>query len=248
MQSFSPCLEGLGSSVILAAAKPADPAAAWNDLVATHGVATLLFFFLASFITGILSIWVGSLATAGKLATFGRALLTWLGWMAAMIVVAICAALGFSLALSSGNRANLVIGVVLLGVLTLMVLFGVPMSVYQFGPLRSLGMILITGVTNWVGQFCLELAFFGGDILNRPDTIRRWVAETRQQKAPAAVHTDLLQRKDALVRRHEALEIRRRHLPPNDAQALADYQRDVATYERDLARLREDTAARLSPP
>ena len=248
MQSFSPCLESVASSTLLAAAKP-NPSAAWNDLAATYGIATSLFYFFATLVVGVLSIWVGSLATAGKQATFGRALLTWFGWFVASIVVAVCATLGLSLAMGSGNQMNFLIGLALLGVLFLIVIFGVPMSVYQFGVLRSIGMVIITTVTSLIGQFCLGFAFFGGNALSQLDLASQWKAATQpQQSTPAASRTDLIQRRDALRGRYDALEIRRKHLPPGDAKALADYQRDVREYESDLAQLRAEAKTRIPTP
>jgi hypothetical protein len=54
----------------------------------------------------------------------------------------------------------------------------------------------------------------------------------------------LNERLRALNQRFEQLEIRHRHLPPNDAAAAAEYDRDKAAYDREVQELRAE-AARL---
>lgn len=227
---------------------PPDPTAALQAMRASVGAGQLAVFGVASLCAGIVAIWLASLPVAGDRATFGRALKVWASIVGLAVVIAVSAAIGLPLAMKAGGGVRVAILVGLFGCLGLVGIIGIPMKVYEISVLRSIAWNVIHLIVGCAIQFGLNMGFLGSAPSIDPQSFRQLIAPTPPVQVDVeAVRRQLRERQEALVRRHELLEIRRRHLPPGDAQARDEYAREKAIYDADLERLRADARQTLPP-
>jgi hypothetical protein len=117
------------------------------------------------------------------------------------------------------------------------------MRVYEIGTLRSIAFILLSGLIAGVIHSGAQLAIVGRvDYANLTPQLERMLKTGKFMRVSNnATDSDTTERRTALRRQFEQLEIRRKYLPPNDRKALADYERDKAAYERDVEEFKSDT-------
>lgn len=224
-----------------------NPAEAWQTLVSTVGIGRLIVLGVGSIVLGILANWIASLCVASERATLGRAALTWVAGIALGIVLAI----GFGVVAAvvmpaAGPAARLGLIVAFLCGLLAGVL-GIPMKIYEIGVLRAVGFLLITALVGGAMQTGLQFALLG----TLPDQ-GQWeqvtAMVTAKSKAEEAAEVEAIRgalriRQADLARRHAALEIRRKYLPPGNSSAREEYEQERIVYERDLEQLRMEASA-----
>ncbi|MEQ1862355.1 MAG: hypothetical protein ABMA13_20745 [Chthoniobacteraceae bacterium] len=243
MQTFSPTLlaDAAGKAFSFSHA-----ASAWEALRAGASPGMLGMFFGASLVAGALAIWVASIVVARESATADRAAKVFLAWVGLAIVLVAAAGVGLPRAAAAG-RTELVLMACAFGGLGLAGLLGVPMAVYGFGFTRSAGFCCIYLLLAGAAHAGLQFALPGRGPTQHAEGFRRiFPPPTPSPAEQAAIRVRLRERQSTLARRYAALEIRRRHLPAGDAQALRDYEREKAAYKRELEQLQSD-AAELDP-
>jgi hypothetical protein len=221
-------------------------AASTNRLLANIeiGPNTLLLLVAIAIIASVMGNFLASLLLAKNRATFGRAVLT----LVAEILYAFGCAIGalvlailFGAARISGDLLSVVL--LLVPVLLIIVWVMIPMRVYEIGTFRSIAFILLSGLIAGVIHSGAQLAIVGRvDYANLTPQLERMLKTGKFMRVSNnATDSDTTERRTALRRQFEQLEIRRKYLPPNDRKALADYERDKAAYERDVEEFKADT-------
>jgi len=229
-----------------------NPAEAWQNFITTFGVWRLVALVVGWIALGIAANWIGSLCVASERATIGRAALSWLLVTVLAMVLSIVFVLLTPVARASGNAGTLsMIVAYFCGIIA--TVFGVPMKIYQIGILRGVGFVVLSSILSVAMQTGLQFALLGTMPFDRDQwkQVSALVPSQAEEVEPAeieAIRAELQKRQADLARRHGALEIRRKYLPPGSSSARQAYDQEREAYERDLEQLRQDTAAALPSP
>lgn len=216
----------------------------WEALQVNVSAERLALFFAAGLAANLVAVWIASLPVAGEKATLGRAAKTWAAVVGIFCVLVLAAGVGMGFASREPGGAARVLVPLVFCCLAAVALLGVPMAVYGIGLLRSAGFNVIQLVAAGAMTAGLKVALLGAGPVIDPASLRQVLAPTPPDPAQVeAAWAQVRERQALLARRHEALEIRRRHLPPGDSVARGDYEREREAYERDLASLRAEVEA-----
>jgi hypothetical protein len=225
---------------------PALLAASTDKLLAKVeiGPNTLLLLVAIAIIASVLGNFLASILLAKNRATFGRAVLTLVAeilYAFGCAIAALVLAILFGAARISGDLLSVVL--LLVPVLLIIVWVMIPMRVYEIGILRSIAFILVSGLIGAVIHSGAQLALVGRVDYGKvtPELERMFATGKFTRISSGTANPEITERRAALRRQFEQLEIRRKYLPPHDRKALADYERDKAAYERDLEEFKADT-------
>jgi hypothetical protein len=215
----------------------------------------------------ILANWVASKVVAKpKEATFGNAVKFWLGSLALLIGLTVGIAFLIPIVSSltqSWRQISAFSGVALLAVV---ILFAIPMKIYEIGFWRALGLILLAGIMEGIVTFGLTFAaqqfiYSEKDLVAFADINRTKLAQLTSKMdqltgKDAAVEIDRLlneaqavpprplAEREATVRTlQRKLDDRRRTLPPGDPEAAATFRRQLGRYMQILNRVKAERAA-----
>jgi hypothetical protein len=124
--------------------------------IAQHASQILLLFLLAP-VLQILGYWVASLAVAGEQGRLLNALKVWALYLLTFIGIFIAAFVGGLIM----GMAHLALGLPLLGLaiflLFLIVIFAIPMKVYEIGFLRAFGFLVLSFIITLIGQAAVDV-------------------------------------------------------------------------------------------
>jgi hypothetical protein len=224
---------------------PALVAAVEADKLAAAGItaATLLTMIAIAIAASVFSNWVASVVLAKPYATLGRAFMTFLAQVLAAIVFVVIVAVGVVLlGAAEANSGVMVIAALGMLITFFVVSVSIPMQIYEIGALRSIGFLLLSGLISGVVTNVTNAIFVGPRGFEQmPMQIEKAITAIKARaQGKKGVDSEIAERKAALKRRYEQLEIRRRYLPANDHKAFAEYERDRAAYQRDLEDFRAD--------
>ena len=238
----------------------------------------LLHFYLATLVVGqilwIVWSWIASKAVVGgENASLGNALKYWIASL--LLTGANFAGIIFAgpLVAQQAGTAGIIAVIGGVGLLNLLLVFLIPMKIYEIGFFRALGLIVLTLVIavigNGVAQFGMGRAFgvearlaatinalgktdaerqaFAQRLFGKdaPDEIDRLLDDAAQ---PIGNPQPLTEREAAIQAIQQKLEARRHTLPPGDPKALAAFQPRLDRYVRVLNQVKADRAAQLAVP
>lgn len=247
-----------------------------GQFVERDDVRWLWYFAIGSLIvTQLLSVvwtWIAAkIVVRGERATVGNACKVWLAYL--ILPLGIGAALIFfgPLILESLSGLSPVTAWALCGVcvfLCVLLVFVIPMRIYEIEFLSALGFVLLSSAISVVGNGAVQFGagkVFGAEarveaLMNgfgktdaerqafaerlfgndAPDEIDRLLDDTL---LPIGKPGPLAEREAAAKVIQQKLEARRRALPPGDAKALAEFQPRLDRYLRLLADLKAERAA-----
>lgn len=194
-------------------------------------------------VLSVIANWIASLVVAQAYATIGRAFLVLIGETAAGIAFGFFGALCYLFLGSTGaSEPVLAFTVLVIGVLFLVTMVAIPMQVYDIDVFRSICFLVLS----WLLGFVISStagSMLGGaaGFAQSPAQIERLLKTLKvKQQGRDTGDSEFSERQAQLRRRQEQLEIRRKYLPPNDARALVEYQRDRDAFEREVERFRAD--------
>lgn len=228
-----------------------------------------VFIFLIQQAFSIIAFWVASKTVgAEERGTFDSAVkvwggywLSWLSWLAFVIVVG-------GILIVTHTTAALVLLMIVAMILALVIIFAVPIHVYEFGFLRTVGFCIVSLVFSSLFSIALSVLPLAPRLPaaqvialysltpDKQQYVFRLVTDhlihRNASTAAAALPGEAIaadptkpmeERKQAIVVMFNELETRRKALDQNDAAGIARYNADRARYEAILAKLRSDVAA-----
>ncbi|MES2570544.1 MAG: hypothetical protein V4710_10885 [Verrucomicrobiota bacterium] len=225
----------------------------------------MLPWVLASQLIAILAYWIASNIVAREEGKFMNAIKLWiLYWLASLgIVVLVSGVLMFASANNPSPAltfATLCVSVLLV----LVVIFGLPMKVYNMSFPASIGFLILTFILSvaanlGAGQFLAspidpeEFTQWATEVSRISPVDRKKLTDRIAGRRAAANDSDeviaadrsksIEERHAAVQRIYAALETRRQSLNAEDKAALDAYTRDEARYQQLLSTLQKDAAA-----
>jgi hypothetical protein len=220
---------------------------------------------LGAQVVAIISYWLSSKVLAEEESRFGNAFKLWALYLLGFIIVgAIVVAIAILAHFAGVLLVVIVLGLALIG---LIILFAIPMKVYDIGFFRAFGFLILAGIISALGNVGLD-AVSGHPLRNvvavyqkmmqLPPEERKKLADLWRKEASGgsvsanalpgeAVVGDrtkpLAEREAAIKMMYYELAKRQQAVPAGDAAALAKYEEQRARYEQLLKQLKADAAA-----
>jgi hypothetical protein len=236
-----------------------------------ESLVTAIAALVIGVIIQVLAYWIAAKVVVGEPnATFSRALLLWVLYL--VVGVALGVALGVLIAIVGPTHNLLRLASVAGGwlLLSLLLVFVVPMKVFDTSFPRALGLLVLSLIVILAGQTALDRAL-GHPALARWEPLRQFALASNEERKrqvgkllgtaepgldaeldrlsqPAEKKKTIPQRQAALRAVLQQLEARRKALPPGDAAARAEYVRQRTRYDQLVLSLKADFAAQHPAP
>jgi hypothetical protein len=231
----------------------------------TQDIGTILLWMVIGQIVVIVSYWISSMMVARENSGFINAIKVWALYIVSFIGVGIATAVLMFILIASKNDS--IVGFAILGIalLFLIIIFAVPMKVYDIGFFRAFAFLILVWIIGIIGN--VALAFVPGNPQSalveqfknlKPEDRGKLVEVLTKRFAVGAAQaaTDTLpgeviagDRTKTLEERQAALKVmygeldrRRTALKPDDKAGVARYTSDLARYNNLRTQLSTDAS------